>query len=607
MPSQRPVVVVVEDDEMPRGRILRKLSGIGIDLPEDTHHLVSSADGIKAVNKYYNRGSLLAVITDLNLAEDEDNYSGWKIVDEVYRLSPTLPVAVVSGYLGVDPVSLRLQSGALKGSFRTFQKNANYLDELIDWIEKHKERRDSQLSLSISDAKTSDIYNKIAPVYANSNLPILIVGESGTGKESLARHVHNQSGRTGPFIPINCGGLEDSLAFAELFGHQQGAFTDAINNDLGHVLRASGYNSPLVSSEKKEQFERWLQKGNSDLKRTQDNTGETILESEEAEKNAGTLFLDEVGTISTKAMGGLLRFLSSSVVHPVGYRGFGIKTYCRIIAASNELQRLTGTSGDGSTPFRSDLYHRLAGAVLELPPLAERDPVVFADFVQNPKIWDEFSMERIECSPDSIDWITALYQGREGRIASEMRQGNFRTLKHLLHRAALLALADKSTLLEPSHFELALEHSAVVTEPNEENDNSPYEGSNEFDHIRETFQSAYGKCAKPIYTRVSSKLVQELSAHDAPSVAAACLECLSIERLNFSSRLPYYQQRDVELALTGVDTRKLFSKWLRVGDAKIGASKYFKVKEEELGNANQMSQVVELVRKSRRESGISIL
>ena len=158
--------------------------------------------------------------------------------------------------------------------------------------------------------------------YAGSDATVLIEGETGTGKELAAREIHYSSSRRDePFVPVNCGAMQDSLIENELFGHSRGAFTDARQAQVGLVEHARG----------------------------------------------GTLFLDEVDGLSHKAQVTLLRFLQDSEYRPIG--GPVRTSGARIIAATNcHLGRLVLDGG-----FRSDLLYRLNALYVHLPPLRERE------------------------------------------------------------------------------------------------------------------------------------------------------------------------------------------------------------------------------------------
>src|SRR5262249_4279738 len=157
---------------------------------------------------------------------------------------------------------------------------------------------------------------------APSDATILLEGETGTGKELVARAVHEGSPRRSkPFVPANCGALPDHLVENELFGHTKGAYTDASSQEKGLV----------------------------------------------AEAEEGTLFLDEVDTLSPATQVKLLRFLQDRVYRPLG-RSRSITANARVIAATNaDLWEQVQAKR-----FREDLYYRLNVMALRLPPLRER-------------------------------------------------------------------------------------------------------------------------------------------------------------------------------------------------------------------------------------------
>ena len=157
--------------------------------------------------------------------------------------------------------------------------------------------------------------------YAPTKLAVLIVGETGTGKELVARALHEQSGRDGELISINCGSIPKDLVESELFGHEKGAFTGASAARKGVFQEADG----------------------------------------------GTLLLDEIGELPLSLQPRLLRALETGVVRPVG-ADREVKVNVRVVAATHvDLQAAVGRGH-----FRQDLYYRLAAAVVETPPLRAR-------------------------------------------------------------------------------------------------------------------------------------------------------------------------------------------------------------------------------------------
>jgi transcriptional regulator with PAS, ATPase and Fis domain len=158
---------------------------------------------------------------------------------------------------------------------------------------------------------------------ATSDVPVLLLGESGTGKEVVARGLHQRSGRRGAFVAVNCGGLPATLLEAELFGHRKGAFSGAVAERPGYLRSA----------------------------------------------DHGTLFMDEIGELPLPAQASLLRALQEREVVPLG-DSLPVRVDLRICAATN--RDLTAFVKDGS--FREDLYARLLGVTVALPPVRERKP-----------------------------------------------------------------------------------------------------------------------------------------------------------------------------------------------------------------------------------------
>jgi len=153
------------------------------------------------------------------------------------------------------------------------------------------------------------------------NVPVLVLGESGTGKELFAEAIHHASGRSGNYIPVNCGAIPKELVNSELFGHKKGAFTGADRERAGHFREANG----------------------------------------------GTLFLDEIGDLPLDAQVRLLRAIQQGEVTPLG-ASEPHKVDVRIVAATHRDLMADVQSGR----FREDLFHRLAVGIIRLPALRER-------------------------------------------------------------------------------------------------------------------------------------------------------------------------------------------------------------------------------------------
>jgi PAS domain S-box-containing protein len=219
---------------------------------------------------------------------------------------------------------------------------------------------------------------ELVPAVAQSPATVLISGESGTGKELLARAIHAQSSRAeGPFVAVNCGALPDSLLEAELFGVRKGAFTDARADRPGRFERARG----------------------------------------------GTIFLDEIGEVSTAMQVRLLRVLQERTFEPLGAEA-AVEAEVRVVAATNrDLRRMVE---EGT--FRLDLYYRLNVVRLELPPLRERSediPLLAAHFVER--------LNRLQGRQ-----VPGLTPAALAALGAHRFPGNVRELENLVERAFVL-------------------------------------------------------------------------------------------------------------------------------------------------------------------------
>ncbi len=204
-----------------------------------------------------------------------------------------------------------------------FDELGGVLDDIWSSHRQHRpsegcERRATRLvGDSSATQKIRDLVDRVAPSAAT----VLINGESGTGKEVVARRIHDLSGRSGPFVAINCGAIPDQLLESELFGHEKGAFTGAVAARKGRFEQATG----------------------------------------------GTLFLDEIGDMPTGMQVKLLRVLQEREVERVGGTK-RIPVDIRVIAATH--RNLQNRIDDGR--FREDLFYRLSVFPIEIPPLRER-------------------------------------------------------------------------------------------------------------------------------------------------------------------------------------------------------------------------------------------
>ncbi len=231
---------------------------------------------------------------------------------------------------------------------------------------------------------------KLLARFALSEAPVLIEGETGTGKELAARHIHYESRRkTGPFVPINCGAIPDSLFENEFFGHHRGAFTDARGESEGCVGLASG----------------------------------------------GTILLDEMDALSPKGQVALLRLLQDNTYRPVG-GGAEQHANVRIIGAANvSLDALAQRR-----EFRHDLLFRIKLLFVEMPPLRARngDVQLLADHVLA-DCSHRYSLPRKQLGASAKAWMRNHHW-----------PGNVRELENVVHRAFLLSDGQELTVADLS-------------------------------------------------------------------------------------------------------------------------------------------------------------
>lgn len=296
--------------------------------------------------------SFSLVITDIKMP----GMDGIEVLEQIKRFNHLVPVIIITAHATVDISIQALRKGADDMLTKPFEsaelilrvknvfRNNALLRENIQLKEQLQKRGRFENIVGIS-GQIKELLDKIEKV-APRDIPVLIVGESGTGKELFAQAIHYNSLRKDkPFVALNCGALPQNLMESELFGHKKGSFTGATEDKTGIIEQADG----------------------------------------------GTLFLDEVGNLSLEAQKGLLRFLQEKEFRRIGDTKI-IKINVRIVSATNT--DLHKAIKDGL--FRDDLFYRLNGITLNVPPLRERKediPLLATHFVaiQNKQFNTNFS------------------------------------------------------------------------------------------------------------------------------------------------------------------------------------------------------------------------
>ncbi len=326
------------------------------------------------------------VITDLYL--DKTRAHGLEILQKARSLTPPASVILITAFGSIETAVEAMKNGAydyLEKPFKLdelnlcLQRALSYNEAISEnfYLRKQLKKKYQFSQLIGTSPKMQGVFKMIERV-ADTDSTILVLGESGTGKELVARALHFNSRRQfAPFIPVNCSALPENLLESELFGHRKGSFTGAVNDKKGLFQEADG----------------------------------------------GTIFLDEVGSMSATLQSRLLRVLQEREVRGVGEN---IPTYInvRVLAATNEP--LEKKIKDGS--FREDLYYRLNVIAIELPSLRERRddiPLLVAHFLRN-KI-NPRTGQPIQITRQVMDILTA-----------HDWPGNVRELENALERASTL-------------------------------------------------------------------------------------------------------------------------------------------------------------------------
>ncbi len=299
------------------------------------------------------------------------------------------------------------------------------------------------ISVSVLDPHVKRTIEEIDQHMAKSLMPVLIVGDTGTGKESIAQEVHDKSGLTkDSFRVVNCATFTDTLIMAELFGRAAGSFTDAKDHRLGLVMEAAGVCSTGSSPSKGQSFTGWLEDCGNKLH----HKGNVLVFPELGRKTnglSGTLFLDEVADLSAEAQAALLRFLDGHGIMPVGYSGKPLCPGVRVVAATNRVDMLFDpefSSPKATTRggFRKDLLWRLAGWIIELPPLHDRVDDAVSAAVKRAGT-PQYCKRSFTLSEEAKTMLREMVANRQLSGSDPLRSGNFRNLNWLVDRACWIA------------------------------------------------------------------------------------------------------------------------------------------------------------------------
>ncbi len=375
--SSSPTILAI-DDQPAAHKVLTRL----LESEFSIHPAYSGAEGLKKVN-------LIApdlILLDMKMPE----MSGLTVLKKLRESDKNIPVIILTAYGNVNSAVQAIKLGAadyiekpfgdgkLKQAVKTILKGKQDIEELS-----------SQLGIVGKSPQIQKVW-QLVEKYGSTDLPILLRGETGTGKELFARALHGISKRhQGSFVPIDCSALPESLVESEIFGYEKGAFTDADRSKPGRLEWANG----------------------------------------------GTLLLDEIGNLPLRYQAKLLRVLQEQRYIPLGGRK-SKSLDVRLVSASNtDLRRATQ---HGS--FREDLYYRISGVTIELPPLREREgdiELLTRHFVE--RYGRKYNKPTLEISDEAMDFLLSYHW-----------PGNVRELEHLVAGAVILA----NQIILPEHMPL---------------------------------------------------------------------------------------------------------------------------------------------------------
>jgi len=370
-------VLIIDDEPVLQDVLGSLLRGDGFDCQQAT----TAADGMRLLREE----EIDVVLLDLMLPDRP----GLELLPDIKTYDPHLPVVVITAYSSVESAIEAMRGGAFHYVPKPFKN-----EEVLHLVHRAAERRallvenlqlrsrlDGMGEIVGTSRRIEEVFELMRRA-APARSTILVVGESGTGKELVARAIHRLSSRGGgPFVPVHTTAIPADLLESTLFGHVKGAFTGAVANRKGLFEAA----------------------------------------------HMGTLFLDEVGTISAETQTKLLRVIQEREIRRVGSVEAKVVD-TRLVAATNTDLWQEVQNGN----FREDLYYRLNVITIELPPLRDRQedvPLLATHFL---RIFAEENQREVQTfTSEAMDALTT-YQW----------PGNVRELENAVERAVVLCRGD---------------------------------------------------------------------------------------------------------------------------------------------------------------------
>lgn len=370
-------ILIVDDEAVVRDSLSKwfRQDGYRVETAEDAAHALRLMD----------KGPWDVILLDIKMP----GMSGLELQKRIKEIDRCATIIMITAFASVESAVQALKEGAF--DYVTKPVDPDHLTHLVQNALRQKMLSAENIRLRehiselvkggelVGDSPQMQKVIELAKTVAQTDTTVMIRGASGTGKELVARMIHaNSARRYFPIIPVNCGAVPETLLESELFGHERGAFTGAQYRRKGKFEMADG----------------------------------------------GTIFLDEVGTISPKMQVQLLRVIESKQFMRIGGNE-PITSDFRVICATN--RDLEAAVKDGS--FREDLYYRLNVFTVSIPPLRERRsdiPALAQHFIQ--KYAAAMNKEMLEISPEAMDLLVQYNW-----------PGNVRELENVIERAMVLA------------------------------------------------------------------------------------------------------------------------------------------------------------------------
>ncbi len=375
-------IFIVEDDPL-YGEMLKYHLSLNPD-----NEVFKFESGAECLKNLYRGPSLISL--DFSLPD----MSGFEVIKKVKEFNPEIPVIIVSGQEDISTAVNLLKDGA----YDYFVKDEDTKERLWNSLKNIKERLDMRNEIDSLKAEVGKKYEFRKIIKGNSpaikqiftliekatrtNITVSIYGETGTGKELVAKAIHYNSHRSKySFVPVNVTAIPSELIESEFFGHEKGAFTGATTRKIGKFEHA----------------------------------------------NKGTIFLDEIGEMDSNMQAKLLRVLQEKELYRVGGNK-AVKFDARVIVATNRNLAKEVQKGN----FREDLYYRLLGLPVEIPPLRYRgnDILILAKYFVD-DFCKENNMEKMLISPEAQE-----------KMLKYPFPGNVRELKAVMELSCVLTNND---------------------------------------------------------------------------------------------------------------------------------------------------------------------